>query len=191
LACNGGLGNSDLANMPISAVNLETGWVDYPRVKTGTPRRFPLWPETTAAIRDLLAQRTKPKDEADADLLFLTARGFRFCKAAPLPSDSGTVADESDDEGGKAKYRSCNINSVTTAFNWLFPAAGIERSGRSFYTVRHVFETVAGESRDQVAVDHIMGHCDNSMAGIYRERISNERLQAVVGHVHDWLFSSK
>jgi integrase len=190
LACNGGLGNSDLANMPIKAVNLQAGWVDYPRVKTGTQRRFPLWPETAAAIAAALARRVKPKNEADAGLLFLTARGFNFCKAAPLPSGSGTVEDldGGDGAGAKHQYRSCNINSVTTAFNWLFPAAGIERGGRSFYTIRHVFETVAGESRDQVAVDHVMGHTRDDMASVYRERISDARLKAVTDHVHAWLF---
>ena len=33
-----------------------------------------------------------------------------------------------------------------------------------------------------------MGHADQSMAANYRERISDERLQAVVDVVHDWLF---
>jgi hypothetical protein len=33
-----------------------------------------------------------------------------------------------------------------------------------------------------------MGHVDDSMADLYRERISDDRLQAVVDHVHDWLF---
>ena len=64
------------------------------------------------------------------------------------------------------------------------------RRGLNFYTIRHVFETQAGESRDQVAVDAIMGHADSSMAAAYRERISDERLVAVVEHVRNkWLFS--
>jgi hypothetical protein len=46
---------------------------------------------------------------------------------------------------------------------------------------RHTFETIGGESRDQVAVNHIMGHADNSMAGVYRERIQR-RLRAVVNN---------
>jgi integrase len=188
LACNGGLGNSDLASMPISAVDVKTGWVDYPRVKTGTQRRFPLWPETATAIREALARRPTPKNEADAGLLFITARGFRFCKAAPLPSAIDTAEATDGDDDDKQTYHSCNVNSVTTAFNWLFPAAGIDRKGRSFYVIRHVFETIAGESRDQIAVDHIMGHTRDDMASIYRERISDERLKAVTDHVHAWLF---
>ncbi len=63
----------------------------------------------------------------------------------------------------------------------------IEREGR--YALRHTFETICGESRNQVAVNHIMGHVDESMAAAYRERINDERLQAVVDHVHQWLFS--
>jgi hypothetical protein len=36
-----------------------------------------------------------------------------------------------------------------------------------------------------------MGHVDNSMAGAYRERISDGRLQDVVDTVHGWLFPSE
>jgi len=46
LGINGGLGNSDLAALPISALDLDGGWLDFPRVKTGIERRIPLWPET-------------------------------------------------------------------------------------------------------------------------------------------------
>jgi len=65
------------------------------------------------------------------------------------------------------------------------------RKGRGFYALRHVFETIGGESRDQVAVNHIMGHADQSMASHYRGRISDERLQAVVERVHLWLFGDE
>ena len=64
------------------------------------------------------------------------------------------------------------------------------RRGVGFYTLRHVFETIAGESRDQVAVDFIMGHERGDMASVYRERISDERLIAVTDCVHTWLFDS-
>ena len=41
-------------------------------------------------------------------------------------------------------------------------------------------ETIGGESsRDQVAVDAIMGHVDPSMAAVYRGGISDERFRAV------------
>ena len=65
---------------------------------------------------------------------------------------------------------------------------GLYRRGLGFYTLRHVTETIGGDCRDQVAVDHIMGHSRNDMASVYRERISDARLQAVVEHVRAWLF---
>jgi integrase len=61
----------------------------------------------------------------------------------------------------------------------------------SFYALRHTFETIAGGSRDQVAVDAVMGHADYSMAGEYRERIEDDRLEAVAAHVRKWLFGGK
>ena len=63
------------------------------------------------------------------------------------------------------------------------------RNGLGFYTLRHVFRTVADEVRDPVAIDLIMGHTDPPMAGHYRERISDARLKAVTEHVRAWLFA--
>ena len=70
----------------------------------------------------------------------------------------------------------------------------MEREGRSFYALRHSFATVAGESRDQIAVNQIMGHSGGAaddIPGRYRERIGDERLVAVVEHVRQWLFGGK
>lgn len=51
MAVNCGFGQSDLANLPKTAINLDAGWVDYPRPKTAIPRRCPLRPETVDAGR--------------------------------------------------------------------------------------------------------------------------------------------
>jgi hypothetical protein len=46
LGINGGMGNSDCANLPLRAVDLDAGMIDFPRPKTGIARRCPLWPDT-------------------------------------------------------------------------------------------------------------------------------------------------
>jgi integrase len=162
LGINSGLGNTDVALLPMKALNLDNGWLDYPRPKTGTLRRCPLWPETVAAVRDWLTQRPFPKAPTDEPLVFLSRTGRTWVR-------------ESSD------------NPVSTETRKLLRKLGINGT-RNFYALRHTFETVAGESRDQVAVDAIMGHVDSSMAGEYRECISDERLVAVTNHVHTWLF---
>jgi integrase len=48
LGINCGMGNADCGVLPMSAVDLESGIIDFPRPKTGIPRRCPLWPETIA-----------------------------------------------------------------------------------------------------------------------------------------------
>ena len=50
LGINGGFGNADCGRLPQSAVDLDAGIIDFPRPKTGIPRRCPLWPETVLAI---------------------------------------------------------------------------------------------------------------------------------------------
>ena len=54
------------------------------------------------------------------------------------------------------------------------------------------FETAAGNtSRDQVAIDAIMGHVDSSMAANYRHGIDDQRLRDVVDAVRSWLWPEK
>ncbi|MSQ97656.1 MAG: integrase [Gemmataceae bacterium] len=163
LGINCGFGPTDLARLKQSNLNLKTGWVDYPRPKTGIHRRCPLWSETIAALKETVAKRPEPKDPAHAELVFVTRYGQTW-------QGTGTG------------------NAVTCGFRELIVAAELYRPGLGFYALRHGFETIGGDSRDQVAVDHIMGHSRNDMASVYRERISDERLQRVTDHVRKWLF---
>ena len=50
LGVNAAFGNNDVASLPLSAIDLELGWIDYPRPKTGIARRCPLWTETVEAL---------------------------------------------------------------------------------------------------------------------------------------------
>jgi integrase len=166
LGINAGFGNHDCASLPLSALDLGGGWINFPRPKTGISRRCPLWPETVAAIREALAERPAPKDEADADLVFLQPSGRRWVR-------------------NTEKSRTDN---VSVQFCELLKRLGMHRDGLGFYTLRHVFRTVADAARDPVATDLIMGHTDPSMGGNYRERIDDDRLRAVAEHVRAWLF---
>ncbi|MHC4403421.1 MAG: hypothetical protein ACYTG0_27505 [Planctomycetota bacterium] len=66
---------------------------------------------------------------------------------------------------------------------------GLKRPRLGFYGLRHGFETVAGDTADQMAVDAVMGRAAQRMAAHYLERISDDRLRRVVDCVRQWLFS--
>ncbi|HEX5271455.1 MAG TPA: tyrosine-type recombinase/integrase [Gemmataceae bacterium] len=162
LGINAGMGNSDVARLPLAAVNLDTGWIDFPRPKTGMPRRCPLWPETVDAIRAALAVRPEPKDPADAALVFVTKYGHSWSR------DVTAVSQET-----RKLLARLDIN-------------GRHRLG--FYTLRHTFRTIADGAKDQPAADLIMGHEVAHMSSVYREGIDDARLKAVADHVRAWLF---
>jgi integrase len=164
LGINCGFGNADCGTRPCSALDLDGGWVNYHRPKTGITRRCPLWPETVAALREVLDQRPEPLDPEDAGLVFLTAVGGSWHK------------DTSDAPLSKEMRKLLDALNVTV--------------NRNFYALRHTFETIGGEAKDQVAVDHIMGHTRDDMAGVYRERISDARLKAASDHVRNWVFEA-
>jgi integrase len=164
LGINCGFGNADCGRLPISTLDLKAGAFDYPRPKTGIQRRVVLWPETVEALRLALAARRAPKSAAHAGLVFLTSKGLSWSK------------DTNDDPISKEMRK-------------LLHALGINgRKGLNFYALRHTFRTVADEARDQPAADYLMGHEAPHMSSHYRERIGDERLKAVVDHVHSWLF---
>lgn len=167
LGVNAGLGNSDCGNLPLNALDLDGGMLDYPRPKTGVNRRASLWLETVDALREVIATRPEPKDTADADYVFITKYGQCWAKdtsASPLSAEF------------KKLLRKTKLKG---------------RKGLGFYTLRHTFRTIADATKDQPAVDLTMGHESGHMSAFYRESISNERLKAVADHVHGWLFAVK
>jgi hypothetical protein len=83
LGLNAGFGNTDVASLPQGALDLDGGWIDFPRPKTGIERRVPLWPETAAALRVAISQRPAPKEPASADLVFLTKQGRPWVRVQP------------------------------------------------------------------------------------------------------------
>ncbi|MGA7699181.1 MAG: tyrosine-type recombinase/integrase [Thermoguttaceae bacterium] len=166
LGINCGFGNADCATLPIKALDLQSGWVRFPRPKTGIDRRCPLWPDTVAALQEAIASRPSPKNTKDAELVFVTKYGQKWSKDT-------------------------KANPISAEFRKLLVKLGLHRNGLGFYALRHAFETIGGDSRDQVAVDFIMGHSRNDMASAYRERIDDARLLAVTEHVRKWLFGEQ
>ena len=160
LGLNGALGNSDIADLPLAAIDLESNWLDYPRAKTATHRRIPLWQETSDALKAVLALRPETK----STMFFVSSRGQDF----------------TDDS--RTGYR------VTGYFRQVLKKIGIE-DGRGFYGLRRTFQTQAEESGDLVAVQSIMGHIpsERDMSARYRQRISDTRLKEAVEVVRQWL----
>ncbi len=163
LGLNCGFGNQDCGTLPLSAIDLRRAWINYPRPKTAVERRCPLWPETVAALKLAIAKRPNNEGDETRSLAFVTSRGQAWAKET---ADS----------------------PVSKEFRKLLDSLHLHRAGLGFYTLRHIFETIAGESRDQVAVDFIMGHESPGMAATYRESISDGRLQDAVAVVRRWLF---
>jgi integrase len=153
LALNGGLGNSDIGRL--EPRHIVDGWIIYPRPKTAVERRFPLWPETVAAIEQCGI-------DPALEFVFMTKYGGTWFK------------DSADDP-------------ITKEFRKLCDKTKCHKENRGFYALRHQFRTTADGCRDRSAVDYIMGHDDGSMSRHYTEHIDDERLQAVVNHVREWV----
>ncbi len=109
-------------------------------------------------------QEVLARGKPDRDLVFLTKYGNDFGK---------------------------DQAAITKEFRKLLDRLGLYRRGRSFYSLRHVFRTVADATRDWPAVRLVMGHADDSIDATYRETIEDARLVAVVEHVRRWLFGEE
>jgi integrase len=166
LAVNCGFGNTDLATLPLSAIDLDRGWVRFPRPKTGVDRKCWLWPETVAALGEVLASRKKPAGFDGLGLVFINSRGSTWVKAVD-------------------EWRS---DKVSIAFRTLLKRLGMHRKGLGFYSLRSTHRTVADGAKDPVACDVIMGRVDATMGGHYRQRVEDDRVKAVAEHVRRWLF---
>jgi integrase len=164
LGVNGGLGNADVATLPIKALDLKRGWLTYPRPKTGIERRIPLWAETVEALNAVLTDRRETSDPTHEGLVFIGPRGVSY------------IAEQSG-------YR------VSATLKVYLKKTDITRP-LSFYALRHTFQTLAEGAKDLAAVQSIMGQTPaaGDMSARYRERVDDDRLRTVVDHVHDWLF---
>ena len=112
LGVNGGFGNMDIAKLPLSAVDLDGGWIDFPRPKTGIPRRVPLWPETVEALRTVIENRPKPSPTN-----WPTA-----CSSRRVGESGSSFTTTADDTTG-SRFGSAKLTRDTETY----------QQGRSFY----------------------------------------------------------
>ncbi len=153
-----------MAGLTFDALNLDGGIVSFPRPKTAIPRKAFLWPETIEAIRAWLAVRQPPTDHALANTVFITEMGTRY--SSRLVSNC----------------------AISREFRMLLIDLQLHRPRLGFYSLRHQFQTIGDEAGDHVATSTLMGHSDSSMASLYRESISDDRLRKVTDHIRAWLF---
>jgi integrase len=175
LGVNCGFGNTDCATVPQQALDLDGGWVDFPRPKTKTRRRGALWPETIQALKESLDARPEPKDPALANRVFVTKYAHGWDTRAKSGIDKKVSRDD----------------PIAKETGKLLRALGLHKPGLGFYTLRHVFQTVGQKTRDKDAVREIMGHAPHAsdMSAVCNEEpVDDARLRAVANHVHNWLF---
>lgn len=169
LGLNCGLGNNDCAKLHMNALQLDAGWLNFPRPKTAIHRHVPLWPETTAALREAISARPSPKNPDHADRVFITKYGNTW------------------------EPKSETDNPVSNEMGKLLKKLDLKRQGLNFYALRHTFQTIGDRTLDKDAVRAIMGHVENAndMSVHYREEgVSDERLLRVTNYVRDWLLKS-
>ncbi|WP_417744863.1 tyrosine-type recombinase/integrase [Rosistilla oblonga] len=136
LGINCGFLPCDCGRLQFSHIDLDGGWLDFTRHKTGNPRAAKLWPETVASIRDWLTKR--PTDHEWKDLVFLTK--YRN----PWHQD------------GEVRH-----SPISTGFSRMVDKTELVRAGRSFSALRTTFKTRA-EDIDAVAAKYVMGHSARS-----------------------------
>ena len=174
LGINAGFGNRDCSALHESHIDFEAGWYELRRGNTGIVRRANLWPETRQAIQNAIGERPIAALKKNNCLCFLSRRGNPLVNE--IRSETGTLSVS---------------DNISTACSKVVKQLGLTRKGRNFYSLRRTFETVGGNSQDQVAVNYSMGHEDESMATVYCQGIDDQRLIDVAEHVRQWLWTRK
>lgn len=135
LAANTGTSSADIAELDFDHLDLDAGYVEKLRAKTGTLWQATLWPETVQAIRDYMEVRPKqPARPEWKSLVFITSHGF------PVQHEVGTVDLADDREGSKSdclgreydrrmrdlhwKHDMLNFGAWRTTFRSLATACG-------------------------------------------------------------------
>ena len=151
LGVNCGLGNTDIANLPIKALDLKAGWVRLPAAKDGHRPPLPALAETVAALR-------RPSPAANAEEPEHAGPGV--CHQGGQQWGTRTSANRTPRKGPQERRRS-GMQGVSQA---LGESGADTVPGWASTLFATPLRRSAGDSRDQVAVDAIMGHARDDMA---------------------------
>ncbi|TWT91659.1 tyrosine-type recombinase/integrase [Neorhodopirellula pilleata] len=190
LGLNAGYGNADCGRLLIPMIDFKRNWLEDLRTKTGIERAAWLWPETVDAIQYAIANRYPTAPSSLEDHVFITKRRQAWFhddgSADPLSQAFARLRDKVLVEPVVKKLVESGADAKKARKEQLARYNGV-----GFYALRHTFETIAGNSKDQVAVNHVMGHCDDSMAAVYREGIDQKRIKEVCQFVRKWWLAGK
>lgn len=166
LGLNLALNNKDCGLLEFRHLDLDSGWIIYPRNKTHCRRKGKLWPETIAAIHDYLPTRRRPKDPALNERVLLTRTG------------------------GPMAFEDKRDSPIAKQFAKLRTKAGLPDAS-SFGALRHTFRSVAEDDPNKVptAIHCVMGHADTSIDAAYIEYIGNDGLIHTADRVRRWFLS--
>jgi integrase len=174
LGINCGFGNSDCAALTCDRLNLEDGWISFPRPKTGVQRICKLWPETIAEIRKWQSRRSQLAIPPEEKLLFITKRGQGWIGKP----NSNPIS---------AEFRKLTRKAFETQD--LRQKPRLPAKGFGFYTLRHTFATIGAEVKDLMALKVVMGHIPGDILGeAYIENVERQRLENIANHVRQWLY---
>lgn len=160
LGFNTGINNKDIQELRFEHLDLDGGWLDMPREKTGIQRRGKLMPETVKAINDYLSETRKPKEGFEQHV-FLTAIGKSWGNSS-LASEFSKLRKRINVESGKE----------------LIPHG-------SFGWFRHMLTTFG--STEKVVTDYVMGHAIEGIDSHYRELVPDSKLEAVAESMREYL----
>lgn len=145
LALNCAMGQSDIANLRVSEVNLSEGRIIRDRTKTGVHTQFALWDTTIEMLKKMGNLDGKPEDR-----VFLSQNGL------PLVYEKyvGTKLTKTD--------------AVRLAFCRLTTTTGLP-NGRGFYTLRKSAAT-ATEKINPAVTEMFLGHAERGLKRYYAHR---------------------
>ena len=164
LGINCGFGNSDVGKLPNQRWTSDADGFISP-AENSVDRRCPLWPETIAAIQGCNCRSDRRQRIAESRQVGIHHEVWRAVGEG-----------YSRQSGRQGISQAAGRHKAASTGPRVLSLAAHLRDDR-----RRVAGPGGGRSHH--------GPRRQSMAAVYRERISDERLQAVVNHVQEWLFA--